>query len=137
MDWTKVGEEALIGAVLGAAGGAVEEQWAKYLAEEAPVLVGAETPVLKTIAAKFINNETGQVFTAAEMAVKMEPLWGRVVTKLPIAVIKGAIHAVVLKGIGGKPDEKTVARTIGSDVSDDAWTLAIETVLKETGLVAE
>jgi hypothetical protein len=135
MDWTKVGEEALIGAVLGAAGGALEGKWAELLAKEAPSIVGANTPFLQKLATTLIDNETGQVMTAAEVAVKMEPLWGKVVTKLPMSAIKGALHAVALKGIGSGADEKTVAQTIGSDISDDGWQLAIETVLKEAALI--
>ena len=134
-DWSKIGEEALIGAVLGAAAGALEGKWAQYLAEEAPAVVGANTALLQRISATFIDAETGEVMTAAQLAVKLEPLWGKVVTKLPVSAIKGALHAVAVKGIGAGADEKTVAKTIGSDISDDAWQLAIEETLKEAGLI--
>ena len=134
-NWSKIGEEALIGAVLGAAAGALEGKWAQYLAEEAPGLVGANTAFLQKISATFIDAETGEVMTATQLAVKLEPLWGKVVTKLPVSAIKGALHAVAVKGIGAGADEKTVAKTIGSDISDDAWQLAIEETLKEAALI--
>jgi hypothetical protein len=57
------------------------------------------------------------------------------VTKLPVSAIKGALHAVAVKGIGAGADEKAVAKTIGSDISDDAWQLAIEETLKEAALI--
>jgi hypothetical protein len=134
-DWAKIGEEALIGAIVGGAGGAAEGPWAEALAEEAPGIVGAKTALLEKIAPTFIDSETGVAMTASQLAVKMEPLWGKAVTKIPFTVLKGIVHKLLAAGIEGKGDKKTIAATIIGDLQDDTIQMIIEQTLKEASMI--
>lgn len=136
-DWHKIGEDALIGAVLGGASNGLSEHWAELLARYAPSTVGANTALLSRISTSFIDSETGARMTAEALAVKMEPLWGKAVTKLSATVLKTAIHSALSSAIGSGSDADSFAKTLADEISEEAWEFAIEETLKEAGLAME
>jgi hypothetical protein len=132
-NWKELGEKAVLGAVLGAAGGALGEKWAAMVAKYAPDVVGANTPLLEKIGQEFIDSNTGARLTAAEVAAKMEPLWGKVVTSLPGDAVKVAIEKMMAEDKGGDGEE-SFARGLAGEIGDSTWEELVKTALKDLGL---
>lgn len=131
MDWTKVAVDGVMGAVLGAAGGAVSEKWAGLMAKAAPGLVGADTSLMESIGSKFINTATGKAFTAAEMAAELEPVWGKIITNLPVNAVKDAITDLVNSGFGEKTSDESLADKILTTIEKTTWEEVIKDVVKD------
>ncbi|HWE56475.1 MAG TPA: hypothetical protein VG435_13250 [Acidimicrobiales bacterium] len=133
LDWTKIRDEALIGAVMAGVGGKISEAWAELLAKYAPAVVGADTAVLSKLSTTFIDNETGLPVTVEALAVKMEPHWGEAVSGLTAASITAALETA-LRHLSGEPDPDTFAKAVLDNIGDDTWEAILEAILVRIGL---
>lgn len=129
-EWGKLGLAAVMGGILGAAGDAVQPKVAELLAQYLPGIVGANTAFLESLGTKFIDNETGEAMTAAAVATKLEPLWGQIVSKIPVGVIKGVVQSA-FDSLAGVSSFEEGIKQIAGDISLDSISDVITDVLKE------
>jgi hypothetical protein len=129
-EWGKMGISAITGAILGAAGNAVQPAVAEAMAKYMPSIVGANTAFLESLGTKFIDNDTGVAVTAAKIAADMEPLWGKLISKVPVGIVKGAIDAAS-GALTGSVSLEDGIKKICEGISLDSLTDVFFDVLKE------
>jgi hypothetical protein len=129
-EWGKMGISAITGAILGAAGNAIQPAVAEAMAKYMPSIVGANTAFLESLGTKFIDNDTGAAVTAAKLASDLEPLWGKLISKIPVGIVKGAIDAAS-GALTGSVSLEDGIKKICEGISLDSLTDVFMDVLKE------